>query len=59
MGYKTMTTLLIKTKDNKIYEERLPCHFLIAEKHSLNYDNILMVGFKTRNRIVWEDRKPD
>lgn len=52
-----MTTLLVRTKDNKIYAAKLPMHFMVADKYNIRPENIKAVGFITRNREVWEDRK--
>ena len=53
-----MTTLLIKTKDNKIYTAKVPLHFMVAEQHGVNLDNVVAVGFLTKGREIWDNRKP-
>lgn len=53
-----MTTLLIKTKDNKVYKANVPVHFMVAEKHDINLSDVIAVGFVTRDREIWDNRKP-
>ena len=53
-----MTTLMIKTKDDKIYKGKQPMHFMLAEKYKIKFDDIIAVGFITHNREVWDNRKP-
>ena len=53
-----MPELLIQTKNGKIYRAQLPVNFMVAEKYDLDFDEILKVGFVTKNREVWVERKP-
>ena len=53
-----MRVLLIKLKDGKIYKACVPLHFMVAEKHNLDLNDVIAVGFITRDREVWDDRKP-
>lgn len=53
-----MTILLIQTKDGHVYADDAPLHFMVAEKFKVEFDEIQRVGFVTRDREVWEDRKP-
>ncbi len=53
-----MKILLIKTKDGRTYEGRQPLHFMVAEQHGINPEDVEQVGFITRDREVWDNRKP-
>ena len=49
---------MIKTKCGKVYKDKLPLHFMVAEKHNIDMDDIIAVGFLTRGREIWDNRKP-
>ncbi len=53
-----MNKLIIKTKNGKTYGATLPMHFMVAEKYNIEFDDIIDVGFETRGRVVWCNRKP-
>lgn len=53
-----MERLLIKTKQGEVYESRLPMHFMVAEEHEVDLDNVQSVGFVTKGREIWMDRRP-
>ncbi len=53
-----MTILLIKTKDGNVYKSKVPLHFMVAEEYDINIDDITAVGFITRDREIWDNRKP-
>ncbi|HUU53208.1 MAG TPA: hypothetical protein VMW44_01040 [Candidatus Bathyarchaeia archaeon] len=54
----TMQTLLLKLKDGKIIKGHSPMHFMLAEENEIDFDDIVDVGFITKGRFVWCNRKP-
>jgi hypothetical protein len=53
-----MATLLIKMADGTIYSGKYPLHAIMADAMGLPFDEIVNVGFITKNREVWCNRKP-
>ncbi len=58
-GGLIMPTLLIKMIDGKVYSDKVPMHFMVAENFELDYDLIADVGVKNEaGKSVWMGRKP-
>lgn len=53
-----MNMLLIKLKDGQVIEDKLSLHILIIEKYGIDIKDVINVGFKTKERIIWCNRRP-
>lgn len=53
-----MTTLLLKLKDGTIIKGKAVAHCLLAEKHEIDFNDIVAVGFLIKDRELWDNRKP-
>ena len=53
-----MPTLLIKLKDGTVLEGIFALHAIMAYEMSIRFDDIIDVGFVTKNRQIWCNRKP-
>ncbi len=53
-----MIELLIKTKDGTVYKENVLMHFMIVDKHDIDHEDIEDVGFISKGREIWVNRKP-
>jgi hypothetical protein len=53
-----MATLTLRLKDGTIIKGKAPMHFMLAEQKGIAFDEIIDVGFITKGRMVWCNRKP-
>ena len=53
-----MPTLLIKLKDGTVLEGIFALHAIMADELSIKFEDIIDVGFVTRDRKIWCNRKP-
>jgi len=53
-----MPELTLKLRDGTIIRGKSPLHFMLAEKLGVAFDDIVDVGFITKGRVIWCNRKP-